>query len=270
MRVILLVVATLSLVGCSGEPPVQWELDDPHIIRVPSMASAPILDRQMAPGEWSAARAIEGTFVIRDGTLAEGDYPFKLLLGHDERNIFIAATIQAGPNPWTTARQDEDGIWAAGGAWYPDFLDLFFAMGSEGELTVPSDWKAFANQREQGSHTDDGYWTGRQWVNQNEGPGGGFRFNDGRPEGGTWGRGGFTEDSLFWEIYIPRTPVRPVHDGLDIPDGRPFRMGMLFVRQGVPTNETDHFGFPRDAFPGDGPTPDNHVRPETWLKLALE
>jgi len=198
----LLVIVLMA--GCSMEDPAPAAAGTDAATLIPHMPARPVLDRVMTPGEWDAAWTMNGTFVIDDGSNATGEYPFHLWVGADERNVYVAAVVLAGRNPWSELRIDEDGEWDFGSVWYPDTLDLFFTMGLEGGLAVPSDWKSFGNSREQGTRFYDGYWDGMQWVLQNTGPGGGRDFNDGRPAGGTWGRGGYAEDSLFWEISITR------------------------------------------------------------------
>lgn len=272
MKPLRLLLAVLGMAilfpGCLDA----WNRDDPAddlsgSFSIPRMSTPPALDRTLTDGEWEQARLIEGVFSIQDGTEATGDYPFQLWIGADERNLYLLAVITAGPNPWTRVVYNGS-FWDAGSVWHDDRLDLFFTDGASGALTVPSDWKGFSNRREQGSGTDDGYWSGRLWTSQPEGPGEGT-FNDGRPTGGTWGRGGYTNETIFWEIYIPRESPNVGHDGLRAAKGEVFRMGAMFSRQGM-EGRTSWYEFPRDTFPGDGPTPDGYLQPDTWLRLRVD
>lgn len=268
MRPLPLLLAVCLLAGCAlrGATPEAGPAGaapPPGDLLVPRMDRQPVLDRQISPGEWDQAASVSGAFRIDDASPAAGTYPFRLWIGADGRNLYVAAVVNATRNPWSWTRVGADG--ALEGAWYPDVLQLLFTNALEGGLTVPSDRKAFANSREQGSSVFDGYWNGRAWVVQDEGPGEG-EFRDGRPDRGTWARGGFTDGALLWEAYVPREPVSPAHDGLRAPDGGAFRMAVAFVRQGP---EPHGRGFPRDVHPGPGHTPDDDLRPETWMTVRL-
>lgn len=250
-----LALGILALAGCVapglGGPGDGWK-PTPGEIRVPHLAEAPALDRVLSPGEWDDAVSLTGTFVIADGTKADGVYPFRLWVGANETMLFLAVhvTNTSPANPFSI-----EGV-----EWWPDVLDVFFLQGHEGPLTVPADLKSFTNFRDKGWGIRDGYWDGTTWGIQMEGP-----------ADATDSRIGYTNDSVFWETRIPRQTLNIEHDGVQWAPYAAFRMGVGFERQGPesPDSRGSFFLYSRDMFPGDGYTPHDYDDPATWLKLRM-
>lgn len=266
MRLFPLLATSLLMAGCTFVPgPSATALKpEPGDLVIPRIVE-PTFDRNISAGEWDAAKLVEGDFYINDGSNVSGHYPFKMWLGADDNAFFIAIlfpNITQNPNT-RHGPQPEDNV------WYPDFVDLFFAPGRSGPLTSPSYWLSTSNAREQGSTTNDGYWTGQSWkVAAHDGLAEKFHFNDGKPTGGTIAFGGYTEDSLYWEIYIPREPANPQHNALDLRHPTAFRLSIAFSR-GAPGTGAMSFDNPHDDWPGVGYTPTDHMTGQNWATLYL-
>lgn len=243
-----LILSVLLLSGCTtpsgghvGQEPAEGALV------VPSLSFAPVLDRNIDPVEWRDALLIEGDFVIADGSAANGRYPFRLHVGANASFLFLAIEVRAGPNPHSGN--------GPGAITYPDDLHVFLAEGTEGDIT-DADWQDFQNFREFGSQTLGGYWTGSEWSLQD------------RLSRGTLGRGGYTNDTLTWEITIPRNPTQE-HD-LRLAKNMAVRLCLVFARQGGSTPDArGEFNEPHDSYPGEGYTPDGHYHPHDWMRLSL-
>lgn len=250
-----LLAGCFALGGSRFDPPYPGEI-------VVARMEKPKLDRVLNMDEWSQAQRLEGEFVIDDGTRATGHYPFQLWLGADDRWLYAAVLLTPiGPNPWSNYDLRNVSV-------RPDTVEFFFVNGYDGELRIPADWLIFYNMRNQGSETRGGYWDGGDWQLQNED---GAEWKGDEPVKGAWGRGGYDNESLFWEIALPRSPTVKEFDGLDLRHPSTFRMGLVFSRQGgiSPDARGENLKAPHDAYPGDGYTPNNYFDPETWLRVRL-
>lgn len=252
----ILLVLSLMVSGCTV-PTAKEEHSSkvtPEII--PRLSVQPKLDGLISPEEWTEALRIDSSFVIANGGLADGKYPFTLWIGVDDRALHLAVEInEVGPNPFSIAGEE----------YFPDHLRVFIT-NAEGPLESPSDLFTVALGREYGSFFDDGYWTGVRWELQGEFSDG--SFDDGYPTAGRWALARNTTHTETWEFYIPRTSPLIAYDGLQITGPTEFRIALQFIRQDdsladPPYTEPRH----ADNYPGDGPTRTAERDPTSWLRL---
>jgi hypothetical protein len=251
-------ILALFLSGCLGAS----HATDPTALQVPLLAPAPDLDTKIGPGEWDHTLAIQGSFIIHDGTLANGAYPFELKLGHDAKWLFALARVHVPmPNPFDNGTRHA--------AWHLD-MNLDSALGKD--LVPPEASIAFSNLPIAGySSTDEGYWNGSDWVTQNEGSDPQhLSWNGNHPGSGTWGRGWAEGNDLLWEIYIPLHSPNTAHDGFQADPGSIFRLGLYFQVDGTTSPDAHgQFTQPHGTYPATGYAPNNMYDPSTWLRLQL-
>ena len=257
------VMLAILLAGCFGSsatPP-----PDPTALQVPTLREAPALDRKVLMGEWDDALPLQGTFSIRDGTPAAGEYPFEMRLGHNDKFLFGWIVVhQVPPNPYN-------------GKTVPDHsdkhgysLDIFLDTKLGASLKGWESWKDSVFI-EGSTESGDGYWGGSEWVGNPESPDPiGSHWDGDRPTSGTWFRGWNESSNINWEFYIPLKAAHS-HDDFTIGPGGIFRMCAFFeIQGGLSPDQIDKlFTAPHDTYPGDGYTPNGYLDPTTWMRLQL-
>src|ERR1051325_5292450 len=195
MSGVMLAILLAGCFGSSATPP-----PDPTALQVPTLHEAPTLDRRVTAGEWDDALPIQGTFSIRDGTPAAGEYPFEMRLGHNDEFLFGWAVVHNVPrNPYNVKVPPYDRFGHAIGL----FLDT--TLGPRLEK-----WESWKNSVfiENGTSMDDGYWDGSGWVVNTDGSAPiGSHLNGDRPTSGTWFIGWNESTNINWEFYIPLKPI---------------------------------------------------------------
>lgn len=241
---------------------------DPTALHIPMLREAPMLDRSASPGEWDDALLLNGTFSIRDGTPAEGEYPFEMRVGHNDEFLFGWVVVhEVPPNPYNGMKEPDHSD------RYGYALDMFLDTKLGPRLEGAESWKdsVFVEGM---TESGWGYWDGVQWIPSPEsGDPEGKSWDGNRPTSGTWFRGWAQQEGIKdinWEFYIPLKSPQEDHDDFTVRNGSVFRMSLLFsIQGGVSPDKRDWITGPRDVWPGEGYTPHNYYDPTTWLRLQL-
>jgi len=259
-------IALALLAGCI-QPAAEDERQEDADWLIPYLDATPALDESIAPGEWAAALVFESRFELRDerpGRPYEGEFPFRVAIGHRGDRLYLLAIItNITGHPGT--HSDGNGT-----NHYPDYFNIYFAMGTEGPLAVPSDLLICKHFRGRGGGLWDGYWTGERWTRQERGEP--TRLLDPYPKQGRSCRAGLdsANATIFWEISIPKRPFDRRYDGLDLEANDRFRIAFGFERAlSSPEVEQGAVVGNLDVHPGVGYTPENAAKPETWLSVQL-
>jgi hypothetical protein len=258
-RLLTLAVLVPLSAGCLAN---EVAIEGP-VIQIPRMQEEPTFDKRMAPGEWRQTAELAGTFVIADGSRADGTYPFRLRVGATDDGLLIAAEIRNGTeNPFNT----EDARWA-------DALYVFFKTDEDSGLTRPSFMLAGFTEGAS-TWTASGFWNGREWE-RDPTDDGGEMGPDFRPRNGTWVRAGAGQGTTVFEIFTPRIPNHSIRNSLHLTPGAEFRMGLAYMR-GAGVEEENRsrdgrgpFHWPHDAWPGEGYTPHGMYEPDDWMRFRM-
>jgi hypothetical protein len=260
-----LTLAAVILAGCYGVSNHDGFGKDSTARQIPFLSDAPKLDRQAMAGEWDNALSLNGTFSIRDGTPAAGEYPFNLSIGHNEKFLFgWLAVHQVPPNPYSRKAPPDYSD------RYGHALGLFLDTKLGTQLESPESWKDSVFI-EGSTHSVSGYWDDAEWTLTPEDlDPEGTPWEGDRPTSGTWFRGWADDQDINWEFYVPLKSPSSDRDGFTVETGDIFRMCLLFeVQGGTSPDQRGLFEAPRDTFPSVGYTPHGHYDPTTWLRLQL-
>lgn len=261
--VMMLLLVALPLTGCADDiPAAEIEVPADSLV-IPRFDDAPVLDNQVGHAEWEPGLRLDGEFVIANGSPSDGTYPFNLRIGADDRNFYMLIQLDnMTRNPYSSP-PDHERVPDGKGEWHADAVAWMTTRAGATDLNRPSDRKYFQHLWEMGTAWDNEYWNGLSWVVQPGKPWG-YSFNDGRPEGGLWARGTAADNqTIFWEIYMPRESPWPEYDGLQARGPTVFKAALMFTRHGSESID------PVDVFPGDGYTPDGETDPSGWLTFYV-
>lgn len=257
-----LLLAAAVVAGCVRPPVAPPPEDTGDALPVPRMSVQPVLDEHVGDEEWAETLVIAGQFDIRDGTLADGTYPFTLRIGATEDALHFAAQVPDFPeNPW-----NHDGT------TYSDCIGLYFTDRAP-RISRPSFFVGACTGVSGYTTVHLGYWNGADWVIPDEHESG--AFNQGRPTGGTWVFGNVLNGTMFFEGYTPRFPKDTAQNGLDLVDGSTFRMCLMFMRIGGnepgarSPDARGNLEGPHDTYPEDGYTPDGLYNSSAWFRLRM-
>lgn len=246
----------VSFAGCIGSS--QVANNNAEAIPVPRLNAAPTLDDKISAEEWAGAHEVNGRFDIRDGTRASGSYDFSLKIGATTDGLHIALQLPNFPaNPWNNADNT-----------HSDCVILFFTNDSP-TISTPSFSIGACAGLHGYSSASPGYWTGTDWVIDDEPESG--QFNSGQPNGGTWAFGNHLNGTLYWEIYTARAPHQTERNGLHLTENTTFRLALMLLRTGGEESPDARglFTGPHDAFPGDGYTPNAEYDATNWLRFQM-
>lgn len=251
MRMTILLALSL-MAGCLGIATPETVLA--NAIPLPEV-EPPRIDGDLDDPTWQSAHSLKGEFVIADGSLASGTFPFEMWIGTTPEALVVAVQVDLGDwekNPLEVDKRR-----------FPVNFGLLLA-GAKSELEVPSDALSTGTIMDYGSSLHDGYWDGEQWVMQLKASPG--DYNGGYPTGsGRWAFGDFDPGVLVVEHHIPRASLLPDMDGFRLEPGGQFRMSLTFDVQGDEYSPDPWFGLHADVYPGDGYGPDAWKDSANWL-----